>query len=222
MSAELVETLNGIGGWVGMMLGILYIYNRNTPLGAYDMLFILSSPVMSAAALNTLFFGTGRILIFVFHVYSTMLQHEVQIMAAYLLFSTSLLSGMVYTIHNLEKMRLTDNEENKDDTENNEVDDGEGEVIDEEDVDVVYENDAGEVDEDGSTVEDEVVYEQDQGEVADDTEEASDEETDKVDDEDNFADDEADENLHKEIDDKIGLSIIGLYRKMYGTMFTNQ
>jgi hypothetical protein len=219
MSTELVETINGIGGWVGMILGILYIYNQNSPLGMNDVLFILSSPVMSAASLNMLFFGTRRLLEFVFNVYATMLHQDVQITAAFLLFSSSLFSAMAYTIHNLDKMRLN----NVVQDENTEVDD-EGEAVDEEDVDVVYDNDDGEVIDDNTTDEEDVVYEDDEGEATDDeTEEATDDETEETTDnetENNYADDEADDtNVHKEMNDKIGLTLISIYRKMYGTMF---
>jgi hypothetical protein len=249
MSSELSVAITGLGGWAGMIVGILYIYNKNAEISLTDFAIIASAPVAMVASIRIAFMTIVTLLGFTTNVYATMLNKDVQLVSIFMILSSVVVSGILHTMTNLDKLR-----ENQVTDENTENEDTEQDA--EEDTEQDAEEDT-EQDAEEHTVQDAEVDTQDaEGDIQDAEGDAQDAEGDIQDaegdtqadterDEEHYADDERDADSDKDGDNNeqrvqyaddihdykyetvkpdvtpVAKAFADMYRRLYGVMFVN-
>ena len=222
--------ISGLGGWTGMLLGILYIYNKEANVSMGDMAIVVSAPVATVATIRLVFTTLVSILSFSTNVYATMLDRQVQLVALFMILSSAMVAGIGVTIQRWEKLR--DEQVHANENMGNE------EVV-EDDADQTYdettEGAVEEVAEEGAAEEEVAEEEVAEEEVAEEEvaeEEVAEEEVAEEEDEDatddasdhqgGDADDESDVKYEAKMEDlkkRYDFTISDMYKRIYGIMF---
>jgi len=121
MNTDTLALITGLGGWAGMVLGILYVYNNEANMTLLDFAIVGTAPIVVVACIRFIFLTIILLLSFATSVYSAMLHSNVQIVSLGLFLVCLVSASIVYTVQKMDTLRAELNYTVQTDTEDAEA-----------------------------------------------------------------------------------------------------